>query len=263
MAPSDRIEGDIFARVDYRRLIAWPERIKREAPLLLNVLGRAPLQSVLDLGCGPGEHSRFLCENGFRVLGIDRSPAMLEKAREEGCPSGLRFAEGDLTELEAVVHEPFGAAISLGNTLPFLLDVDKMRCFLKGLASSLAPGGVFLLQILNYERIFEKKLRHLPINFIQGSEEGTETIFLRLMEPLGGGRVRFCPTALKYCPGAEEPLVVENSRVVELKGWVKSELEELLEEAGFQPTQTLGDMQGGEYLASESTDLVIVATREV
>ena len=90
---------DAYSRVDYRRMIAWPARIEREWPFLQSVLGTAPNRRLLDLGCGTGEHSRFLAAKGFDVVGIDSSPAMITKARDGGAQTGVRFIEGDIAAL--------------------------------------------------------------------------------------------------------------------------------------------------------------------
>ena len=36
---------------------------------------------ILDLGCGPGHHSKIFVENGFMVTGIDLSSEMIKLAR--------------------------------------------------------------------------------------------------------------------------------------------------------------------------------------
>ena len=43
---------DPYARVEYRRLIAWPARIEREWPMLSRVLASGPSRRVLDLEKG-------------------------------------------------------------------------------------------------------------------------------------------------------------------------------------------------------------------
>lgn len=47
-------ERDPYSRVEYPKLIAWPERIRREWPLLEEVLSTGPSRRLLELGCGPG-----------------------------------------------------------------------------------------------------------------------------------------------------------------------------------------------------------------
>jgi len=75
-------EKDKYSRLEYRRLIAWPSRIEREADLLGRVLSSGPSNRVLDLGCGTGEHSRYLAKEGYRVVAVDSSESMIATARE-------------------------------------------------------------------------------------------------------------------------------------------------------------------------------------
>src|ERR1700682_3823931 len=42
-----------------------------------------PGSSILDYGCGPGRISLMLARKGFRVLGLDPSPAMIATARQQ------------------------------------------------------------------------------------------------------------------------------------------------------------------------------------
>ena len=111
---------DPYSRVNYRRLIAWEKRIAREAPFLLSLLDRAPERSVLDLGCGTGEHVAFFAEAGARAVGLDRSEAMIQAAQDHEAAGKGRFVLGDATDAGAALgDEPrFGLAVCLGNVLP-------------------------------------------------------------------------------------------------------------------------------------------------
>jgi len=252
---------DPYHRVDYRRMIAWPARIEREAPFLGRFLAAAPDPSVLDLGCGTGEHADFLASQGFRTVGIDRSEAQITKAREyEGRhgEAGPRFVVGDFTALGEHTSERFGGAIWLGNGLPHLED-DELATALDGLAERLLPGGVLVLQLLNYERIRAHGIRHLPLNFRDDPAEPGEIVFLRLMTPDGSRHVRFNPTTLALRPGAEPAVELKGAREVRLRTWSRRALETALTAAGFAVREIHGDMIGGDYEAELSTDLVMVA----
>ncbi|HSL84107.1 MAG TPA: class I SAM-dependent methyltransferase [Thermoanaerobaculia bacterium] len=256
-------EHDPFSRIEYRKLIAWPERIRREWPLLEEVLSSGPRRRVLEVGCGPGQHARALAEAGFEVVAVDRSEAMLADATEEPVPEGLRFVLGDMAEVDRLALGTFGAALCIGNTLPHLTDEERLRTFAHALARVLEPGAPFLLQILGYDRIHDQRVRFLPVSFRPhepGQTEG-ELVFLRLMDPLPDGRVRFYPTTLTLTPGADPPLRLERSREVLLRGWRRAEIEAALRDAGITPERALGGFDGAPFDAASSQDLVLVARR--
>ena len=116
-----------------------------------------------------------------------------------------------------------------------------------------------MLQILNYQRILEKQVRSLPVNFRPG-EDGEEIVFLRLMKAAGQERLLFFPTTLALNPEAEQPVTVKVTRRVELRPWSTQDLVPVLEDLGFSVLRN-GDMEGGEFVSLEATDLVLVATR--
>jgi len=248
---------DPYSRVDYRRMVRWPERIEREWPFLRRALG--PSGRILDLGCGTGEHSRFLAAQGFEVVGVDASPAMIAKATDTPVPANLRFVEGDIGEVAELVDGPFDGAICLGNTLPHLPDRRALTGFAAGLRRLLREEAVLVLQVLNYEKIFATGQRFLPLNFRPGNEPGEEVVFLRLMTLADDGSLVFTPSTLRLRPGAEPPLEVVSARNVRLRGWRRKELEEALDAAGFDHLDLFGTVGDTPYLPLDSPDLVIVA----
>ncbi|MBT3151799.1 class I SAM-dependent methyltransferase [Streptomyces sp. CHD11] len=68
---------------------AWAGRLRSWLP------GRAG--DVLDLGCGTGSLSLLAAEQGHRITGVDRSPAMVALAREKLAGRDAVFLTGDAT----------------------------------------------------------------------------------------------------------------------------------------------------------------------
>jgi SAM-dependent methyltransferase len=257
--------NDPFDRVNYRGLIAWPARIEREWPFLEWVLAAAPERSVLDLGCGTGEHVRFLASRGYRAVGIDRSAAQIEKARDyegEYGEWGPRFLEADILDLPRLVPDRFGAALCLGNVLPHMDDED-LEQRLRAIARVLLPGGRLMVQILNYAPIVEGRVRHLPLNFRPDPElESGEIVWVRLIRPADAGHAMFYPVTLRIRPGQEPPVEIQAAREVRLRAWTWPELESLLQKCGFVELQAFGDMQRAPYESVTAHDLIVVAKHE-
>lgn len=81
---------------------------------LLKAVNPQATNRILDIGCGTGASSMQLAK-AFPtacVVGLDNSPAMLEKARDN-CKSfqGLAFIEGDASALKDCIDEPFDIII--------------------------------------------------------------------------------------------------------------------------------------------------------
>lgn len=95
---------------------------------------------VLDAGCGPGLVCRALLDAGCRVVGVDLSAEMVERARAR-CPEADRatFLRGSLYELDP--GGPFDAAISRY----VLHHIADPLAFLRRQVALLRPGGVVVL----------------------------------------------------------------------------------------------------------------------
>lgn len=259
-------DTDRYSSFDYSRLVSWDDRLRREWSFLGALLEAAPARSVIDLGAGTGEHARFLAGHGFDVLGVDTSPAMLQKAREavpeEEEGRRLRFVEGDMREVASLVDAPRGAALCLGNALPHLTDDDAVRRLATGLHRALLPGAPFVLQMLNYERFEAKGERALPLTFLPDPDDPEASIvFLRTMERREHDRVIFMPTILRQRPDREPPLELVASQRVEIRTWRRDQLVAAFSSAGFASVETFGSYQRVPFDPAESRDVILVARR--
>lgn len=97
---------------------------------------------VLDLGCGPGHHSRIFLENGFRVKGIDLSTEMIAIAEKE--IAGGDFEVMDILDLK-LESESFDGIWSSAS----LLHIPKknLKSVLKELRRLLVKDGVLYISL--------------------------------------------------------------------------------------------------------------------
>ena len=74
-----------------------------------------PCDIIADLGCGTGLLIPYLKEKTNRVIGVDRSPRMLEQARTncKDIQDGIDFRIGELEHLPMREHEADAAVISM------------------------------------------------------------------------------------------------------------------------------------------------------
>ncbi len=249
---------DPYSSVDYRRLISWSARIERERPFLLHHLPGDKKSRILDLGCGTGEHSRFLAEQGYEVLGVDSSPSMLEKALDTAMPDNLNFQDADLTRLNDYVGPAWNGALCLGNVIPHLNTEVALSSMLLSLRRILTDDASIVLQLLNYDRIIDTGIRYLPPTFRPGTN-GEETVFLRLMTVQEDGMILFTPTSLRFRSQDDKPVEVVASRRVRVRGWRRDEILKHLDAAGFPRHEVFGGMRWEPWEALESPDLVVVA----
>jgi cyclopropane fatty-acyl-phospholipid synthase-like methyltransferase len=107
--------------------------------------------SVLDIGCGTGEHALFFAEEGHEVWGIDSAPLAIQKAQEKAAARGLpvHFLVLDARDLHRLSRK-FDTATDSG--LFHTLSDEDRPVFVDNLAAVLRPGGkYFMLCFSNLE----------------------------------------------------------------------------------------------------------------
>lgn len=114
---------------------------------LLDLAGFARRLRLLDLACGQGRIARELARRGARVVGVDISEALLDKARaaENAEPLGISYLHADVTSPASLAGEIFdGVVCNFG-----LSDIDDLAAALATIARVLRTGGWFALSILH------------------------------------------------------------------------------------------------------------------
>jgi len=97
----------------------------------------------LDIGCGAGTYTRFLKDEGLRVIGIDYSFPALIKARARSAP-GIEWVAGDVTRLPV-------AAGSIDGALCFgvLQAIPESGSALRSIAQAMKISGTLWIDVLN------------------------------------------------------------------------------------------------------------------
>lgn len=117
-----------------------------------------PGMTLMDAGCGSGALVERLRGSGVDARGFDLDPAMVGKARARLSAPGEDglFRVGDISDIAALCgDEKFDVITCLGNTAVHI-DFSRQIRFLGQVCASLKPGGLLILQILNYSNILEE-----------------------------------------------------------------------------------------------------------
>ena len=122
----------------FRMLAAQGQDLYGEARLIDAMVPRAA--AILDAGCGPGRHSRYLHDAGHRVVGVDVDPTLIQIAVQDA--AGPAYVVGDLAEFDLPADAPaeFDAILCAGNVMGFLHPQTRVPV-LAGFASRLSPSG--------------------------------------------------------------------------------------------------------------------------
>jgi SAM-dependent methyltransferase len=103
-----------------------------------------PSCRVLDIGCGTGDNSVWLAQNGFQVIGTDTSDIALEKAREKASKANVQcgFVLIDFLK-NRIEGAPFGFVFDRGCFHSFDSENDRKR-FARNVAAHLEKAGLWL-----------------------------------------------------------------------------------------------------------------------
>jgi ubiquinone/menaquinone biosynthesis C-methylase UbiE len=107
---------------------------------------------ILEIGCGTGRLLAPLARAGYTVHGVDRSPAMLARARERLRAEGLEHVQlfqADAVDLRPLADGFYRLAIIALNGFLHLLDRTAQQRALAELHRVMTTGGLLLLDLLH------------------------------------------------------------------------------------------------------------------
>jgi ubiquinone/menaquinone biosynthesis C-methylase UbiE len=141
---------EVMSVVPYNQ---WVQYLRR----LLKRFGWKP-RRLLDLATGTGTVALMLADHGYRVTGVDIAEPMLKVARRKAAQAGVgdvEFLCQDATRLD--LPQEFDVAVSLFDSLNYILTSRGLRDAFAGVYRALVPGGGFIFD-LNSEYTLEHNL---------------------------------------------------------------------------------------------------------
>jgi ubiquinone/menaquinone biosynthesis C-methylase UbiE len=115
----------------------WTRRHVLDAVMLARALAGDPADA-LDVGCGEGRFCRLLGTRGVRVVGVDPTLVLLERARALDPTGDYRVGIGEALPAEDASYDLVVSYLTL-------IDIPDYRTAIGEMARVLRPGGSLLI----------------------------------------------------------------------------------------------------------------------
>lgn len=122
--------------------IPWARLMPEKMKGLIRDLGLKPGASVLDAGCGRGENTKYLADQGYDVLGIDLSDEAIRQNKAEFQEENLEFKAMNALDLPSL-GKKFDLALDM--SLFHHISPAERKNYAQALAMVMDPGARFAL----------------------------------------------------------------------------------------------------------------------
>jgi SAM-dependent methyltransferase len=196
-------------------------------------------RSVLDLGCGTGQLAARLAERRM-VVGVDPAAAMLEIARCRPGGEGVTWVEADARSLR--LGRRFDLVLLTGHAYQVFLTDEDQQAVLSTIAGHLAPGGRFIFDTRNPAAQAWRNWnpKHSRRRF-EHPGLGTVEAWNNAVHDAATGIVTY---RTHYRIVARERHVSAASKI---RFTPRERLAAMLDDAGLEVDEWLGDWTGGAY----------------
>lgn len=147
------------------------ELMRTEKAIAIHLLAKYNRKKIVEVGCGKGDFTAKIHQNGFDVTGIDIAPTAISKARAK-YPE-IRFEVGDI--LDFGIYEKIKPdCIILAEISWYVLEkLERFLDFYKRL------DNVYLVHLLN---IYPKNVQKYGVDYFTTLDEIMRFFSLRYME---------------------------------------------------------------------------------
>ena len=102
---------------------------------------------ILDVGCGTGYTVKIFQENNYNILGLDKSEAMISKAKSNY--SNCEFIVNDILKSNIFDYEIFSHILCLGKTI---YEIKDKETFFENCYSILSKNGLLIINLINRDK---------------------------------------------------------------------------------------------------------------
>lgn len=141
----DAIYDDFYASI-YDYLVFSSAKNDYEVGTIINSTEPNNASIIADIGCGTGHHVNELKNKNLKIIGVDKSPAMIEQAKEKFPDSN--FIIGDALDNGLFKSDSLTHILCLYFTIYYIKD---KRHFLDNAMSWLMPGGYLIVHLVERE----------------------------------------------------------------------------------------------------------------
>lgn len=159
----------------------WQATTREQAEILERIFasnGFDRSACVLDCACGIGTQSIGLAMLGYDVTASDISEGELAEARARAANNNavIRFEQADFCALPETFSQKFDIIICMDNALPHMLSESALEAAVNSITNQLAPGGIFVASIRDYDALLLDKPPYSP-PYIHKTEKGKRVSF--------------------------------------------------------------------------------------
>lgn len=141
----DAIYDDFYATL-YDYLVFSSAKNEYEVGTIINATTPTESSVIADIGCGTGHHVKMLSEKNLKVIGIDKSPAMIEEAKSKFPDNN--FMVGDALDNGLFKSDSLTHMLCLYFTIYYIKD---KRHFFDNAMHWLMPGGYLIVHLVERE----------------------------------------------------------------------------------------------------------------
>ena len=145
-------------------------KFEDEIQFIGNIFQKYNIKTVVDLGCGTGEHVYALHQKGFTITGIDISNTMIEVARKRYPQCEFQLGELQNYKKEELVD----GVICIFGTFNYIIKNEDIINSLINIKESIHSKGLFVLEIWNSYPV--QKIKKKPIAPVSLSKVGNMMI---------------------------------------------------------------------------------------